>query len=76
MPYYYDYGVGHVIGTVIWAIVVVIIIWAIFGSGYRRRHYHEHGWMRNSALDLLNERYAKGEITKEEYEQKKKDIIS
>jgi uncharacterized membrane protein len=28
----------------------------------------------DSALDMLNKRYAQGEINKEEYEEKKKDI--
>jgi putative membrane protein len=29
----------------------------------------------NSALDILEKRYARGEINKEEYEEKKKDLI-
>jgi uncharacterized membrane protein len=30
---------------------------------------------RDSAIDILNKRYAKGEIIKDEYEQMKSDIL-
>lgn len=38
----------------------------------RRRDNHDNG--NPSAIDILNNRYAKGEISKEEYDRMKKDI--
>ena len=54
-----------IVGVVIWGIV------ALAGSGRCRRH-EEHG--DESPQEILRRRYAKGEINKEEFEQKKKDL--
>ena len=43
-----------------------------WGSG---RH-HREGGESETALEILKKRYAKGEITKEEFEQMKKDVLS
>ena len=60
-------------------IVFMILFWTVIGrfwwrGGPRSRQgWHDEG---KDALDYLKERYAKGDITKEEYEKIKKDIVS
>jgi len=91
MSHYYGfmYDTGANIAMIIlWILLIVAVIWIIAEMGRRGRYYHdsrdyydrygEHGRDRHyadDALRVLSERYAKGEITKEEYVQKKKDIL-
>jgi putative membrane protein len=50
--------------------------WAFWGWGWRRGYYRGY-WTQgaSSALEILNQRYARGEITREQYEQIKADIL-
>lgn len=41
-----------------------------WGWGYRRRHWRRY----DQAVSILRERYAKGEITKEQFEQMMRDL--
>jgi putative membrane protein len=50
---------------VIWGVVILIR-----GNSDSQTHHSE------SAFDILKRRYASGELTKEEFEQKKKDLLS
>ena len=64
-------GMGMGIGMVIFWILVIILIVAllrrVLGADRDKRQ-------AKSALEILRERYASGEINKEEYEQKKHDL--
>lgn len=74
-----DYGMGWgffgIVHMVLWWVllilgIVVLAKWLAGGSGASRRD--RSGDSR--ALEVLKERYARGEIGKEEFEQKKRDL--
>lgn len=68
----FEWGIfGWFMMVIIWIAPVALIVWAI--SRGRDDSDGRHG---KSALDILKERYAKGEIDKEEFESKKKGIAS
>jgi putative membrane protein len=56
-------------------VVLFLIIGSVRMLARSGRVCYGHG-QSSHALDILNERYAKGEIAKEEYESKKKDILA
>ena len=49
--------------------VILLIVWVVRQKGKRTDDQAEE-----TALDILKKRYARGEITKEEYDKVKKDI--
>lgn len=76
MMYYYDsYYPFHMFG---FGSVFMIIFWCliIYGVVKMSRKGFSSGELggKNTALDILKERYAKGEITKHQFEEMKKDI--
>lgn len=69
------YGFG-LFGMIIWIVVLIavvaIVIWLVRSViGHGVDHVPPR---RSSGLDVLEERYARGEIDRDEYLQKRKDI--
>ncbi|MCR4328264.1 MAG: SHOCT domain-containing protein [Patescibacteria group bacterium] len=75
----YGYGFGHmgtsgwIVMFLFWALIiagiVMIVRWATSVSG---SNVHRKGL----ALEIVKERYAKGEIDRKEFEEKKKDLLA
>ncbi|OGI68842.1 hypothetical protein A3A05_02400 [Candidatus Nomurabacteria bacterium RIFCSPLOWO2_01_FULL_41_12] len=63
-------------GFIIWAIVALVR--GGFGKGHMCGHDHGNDMLGKdkSPLEILKERYAKGEIDKKEFEDRKKDLLS
>lgn len=58
-----------ILGTVL---VVILVVW---GWNYLKKEGGlDFGETHESALDILKRRYAQGEISKEEFEEKKRDL--
>jgi putative membrane protein len=54
--------------------ILLVVIYLIFGrGGWKPPGYDER---TETALDILKKPYARGEISKEEFEQIKKDLVS
>jgi putative membrane protein len=66
-------GLSMGLGWILIVIVIAVVVWLFVrgplapGGGQSQRR---------SALDVLKERYARGEVGREEFEQKKRDLES
>lgn len=71
------FGLGHMFGGGLLGIIFFgLIIYAIFtlinGTRFNENRYNR----RNDALEILNEKYARGEISDEEYVRKKAMLLN
>jgi putative membrane protein len=66
-----NYGYGGMFMWIIFLIVIGLLIYFVVQAQKTKGQTPTQG---ESHLDILKKRYAKGEITKEEYERIKKDL--
>lgn len=60
---------GGIMMIVFWVLLIVLIVWIV--REVSGKNFHSS----SNALEILRERYVKGEIDKKEFEEKKKDLI-
>lgn len=61
--------------AIVWIVFIGIIIWAIVAAVQNSTESKSQGSAAGSALDVIKKRYARGEIDKAEFNEKKKDLI-
>ena len=64
---------GGILFVIFWAAVIALIVWGVHKVS---RGSQDGLSSRHNALDIVKERYARGEITREQFEQIKKDLTS
>ncbi|MFO7934045.1 MAG: SHOCT domain-containing protein [Bacteroidales bacterium] len=65
-------GLGMGWGWIIGLFGIAVVIWLALRTTYQGRDQDISG--NKSSLDILKERYARGEVDREEFEEKKKNL--
>jgi len=78
-PMLFMFPIGIVILIVIVYVIYRGVWWGGGCCGGHYGHYSHYGYRsdeeRENAMEILRRRYANGEITKEQFEQMKKDLV-
>ena len=74
----YRFGLGGVFWVILqvffWAAIIGLGIWLISRLASGGRSYLPPGAPHESALDILKKRYARGEITKEQFDEMRRNL--
>ena len=66
--------IGMIFMFIFWALlitgIILLVVWLVRRASYTGKDLSR----KNNAIDILKERYAKGEISKNEFEEMKKDL--
>jgi len=71
--------IGGLVMLLFWGIVIVLAVWVIRALTRPERDRGVGGpstLQENSAIEILKQRYARGEISREEYQNMRRDLES
>ncbi len=73
--FWHDMGWGGMwFGWFFWIVLIVLIIWAIVRFSNQKSNGSSNLTHRETPLDILKRRYASGEITKQQYDEMRRDL--
>ncbi|MDG7014120.1 MAG: SHOCT domain-containing protein [Nitrososphaerota archaeon] len=75
-PYYgwYFFPLGLVFFVIFVVIIFRLVFWGFGGWGWRRGYWYSNAYRHGDAREILRQRYARGEITKDQFDQMMKDL--
>ncbi|MDG6920304.1 MAG: SHOCT domain-containing protein [Nitrososphaerota archaeon] len=75
-PYYgwFFFPLGFVFFVIFAMVIFRLVFWGFGGGGWRQRYRYGSGYGYGDAREILRQRYARGEITKDQFEQMMKDL--
>ncbi len=65
---------GGLMMLLFWGAIIALIVWAVQAATARREEPPQTGVPRPPPLDIVKERYARGDISREEFERIKRDL--
>jgi putative membrane protein len=65
-------GMGF--GWIFWIVIIAVIVWLVMQFNNKNQSDNSNMIVKDSPLDILKKRYAKGEISKEQFDQMKKNL--
>ena len=69
------WGMGWIFMIIFWGLIIVGLIFLIRWLAGLSRSRASYDKTQDSALEILRQRYTKGEINKDEFEEKKRDLM-
>lgn len=70
----FGWGIGMLVMAVFWLVFAAALVWIVRAVWDRRAAREGPGTHSESPLEILQRRYARGEIDRAEFEEKRRDL--